>query len=120
MRALLRPFLPIKPSSTRCNHTLLDTMSSSLHCLHSWRRNVMHQRSQFDRDPNQSTDRSKKRSIDRPADTLANRSTVFEPRSNRSIDKSDRSVNQLDKIRFGDGVEMWLILVFPWSHTRRN
>src|SRR5579859_1077034 len=37
------------------------------------------QRSQFDRDPNQSTDRSKKRSIDWPIEALVNQSTVFEP-----------------------------------------
>src|SRR5579859_1739220 len=75
---------------------------------------------QFDRNPYQSTDQSKKQSIDWPAEALANRSTFFEPRSNRSIDKSDRSVNQLDKIRFGNGVEMWLILAISWAHTWHN
>src|SRR5579859_1872979 len=37
-----------------------------------------------------------------------------------SLDQIDRLINQLDKIRFGDGVEMWLILAIPWAHTWRN
>jgi len=58
------------------------------------------QRFQFDRDPNQSTDRSKKRSIDRPAEALANRSTVSEPRSDRpflSLDPIDRLISRIDR-----------------------
>ena len=69
------------------------------------------QRSHFDCDPNQSMDRSKKQSIDWPPEALANRSTVFEPRS-------DRSVDQPDKMRFGGGVGDVVNISKSLAHTR--